>query len=40
MPKVPVEKNKKRLKTLWFNMRQEPVVYINGKPFSPRDQEQ
>jgi len=24
-------------KILWFNFRKEPVVYINGSPFSPRD---
>merc|ERR1712045_108423 len=23
-------------KTIWFNMRKEPVVYVNGKPFAPR----
>jgi hypothetical protein len=23
-------------KIIWFNMRKEPVVYINGKPFAPR----
>jgi hypothetical protein len=24
---------------LWFNMRKEPVVYINGNPFAPRNPE-
>merc|ERR1712123_509565 len=24
-------------KILWFNFRKEPVVYINGSPYSPRD---
>ena len=23
-------------KMIWFNMRQEPVVYINNQPFAPR----
>ena len=23
-------------KMIWFNMRKEPVVYVNGKPFAPR----
>merc|ERR1712012_871587 len=26
-------------KILWFNMRKEPVVYINGNPFAPRNPE-
>lgn len=26
-------------KMLWFNMRKEPVVYINGSPFAPRNPE-
>jgi len=26
-------------KLLWFNMRKEPVVYINGNPFAPRNPE-
>ena len=21
---------------VWYNMRQEPVIYINGTPFAPR----
>merc|ERR1711936_95991 len=24
---------------LWFNMRKEPVIYINGNPFAPRNPE-
>ena len=24
---------------LWFNMRKEPVVYVNGNPFAPRNPE-
>merc|ERR1712192_281743 len=23
-------------KMIWFNMRKEPLVYVNGKPFAPR----
>jgi len=26
-------------KLLWFNMRKEPVVYVNGNPFAPRNPE-
>merc|ERR1719327_1177763 len=26
-------------KMIWFNMRKEPVVYVNGKPFAPRNPE-
>jgi len=26
-------------KTIWFNMRQEPVVYLNGVPCAPRKQD-
>jgi len=29
----------KPLKTIWFNMRQEPVVYVNGLPNTLRDPE-
>lgn len=24
------------LKVIWYNMRQEPVVYLDGVPFAPR----
>jgi hypothetical protein len=24
---------------LWFNMREEPVVYVNGRPFVLREQQ-
>eukprot|EP00092_Neocalanus_flemingeri_P002085 GFUD01002224.1.p1 GENE.GFUD01002224.1~~GFUD01002224.1.p1 ORF type:complete len:538 (+),score=154.55 GFUD01002224.1:88-1701(+) len=33
---VPKGIDEKPVKTIWFNMRQEPVVYINGQPFAPR----
>ena len=26
-------------KFIWFNMRKEPVVYVNGNPFAPRNPE-
>ena len=26
-------------KLIWYNMRQEPVIYINGTPYAPRDPE-
>ena len=28
----------KRVHALWINMREEPVVYINGKPFVLREE--
>jgi len=34
------EKMPKEEKVIWFNMRQEPVVYINGKPTAPRKKEE
>merc|ERR1719400_1317484 len=40
--KIALEKIKgscdeKNNKIMWFNLRKEPVVYINGQPHSPRD---
>jgi hypothetical protein len=26
----------KPIRTIWYNMRQEPVIYINGIPYAPR----
>ena len=26
-------------KVFWFTMRQEPIVYVNGSPYAPRDPE-
>jgi len=26
-----------KMKTVWFNVRREPVVYVNGNPCAPRD---
>ena len=31
------EKVTKGDKLIWFNMRQEPVAYVNGQPVTPRD---
>ena len=28
----------KRVHALWINMREEPVVYINGRPFVLREE--
>jgi len=27
----------KPLQTIWYNMRQEPVIYVNGIPYAPRN---
>jgi hypothetical protein len=29
------ERNKKHV--IWINLREEPIVYVEGKPFAPRD---
>jgi len=34
-----VKSGKENEKIFWFSMRQEPIVYINGEPHSPRDPE-
>lgn len=34
-----VGKQENHGKTIWYNMRQEPVVYINGIPYAPRHPE-
>ena len=28
---------KENSKIFWFTMRQEPIVYVNGCPYAPRD---
>ena len=33
---APKGSDDKPAKTIWFNMRQEPVVYINSHPYAPR----
>ncbi len=39
LEKVPKGSPEKPMKTIWYNMRQEPVVYINGIPYAPRHPE-
>ena len=34
--KVPRGSGEKAAKTVWFNMRQEPVIYCDGVPCAPR----
>ncbi|KAF6164668.1 hypothetical protein GIB67_035103 [Kingdonia uniflora] len=36
---IGAQKNGKKTKVLWHNLREEPVVYINGRPFVLRDVE-
>ena len=31
--------SKENVKIYWFTMRQEPIVYVNGCPYAPRDPE-
>ncbi|XP_037496180.1 paladin isoform X2 [Jatropha curcas] len=36
---IGAQKDGRRAQVLWFNLREEPVVYINGRPFVLRDVE-
>ncbi|KAF2324970.1 hypothetical protein GH714_021961 [Hevea brasiliensis] len=36
---IGAQKDGSRVHVLWFNLREEPVVYINGRPFVLRDVE-
>ncbi|KAI9082587.1 hypothetical protein K1719_035456 [Acacia pycnantha] len=36
---ISAQKEGKRVQVLWINLREEPVVYINGRPFVLRDVE-
>jgi len=36
LEKVPRGTEEKPVKTIWYNMRQEPVIYCNGEPYAPR----
>lgn len=36
---IGAQKNGKQKRVLWHNLREEPVVYINGRPFVLRDVE-
>ena len=31
-----IRKEKENEKIIWFSMRQEPIVYVNGSPYAPR----
>ena len=39
LEKVKAVSGEAATKILWFNMRKEPVVYVNGKSFAPRSPE-
>lgn len=39
MEKLPKGTEEKPITTLWYNMRQEPVIYVNGIPYAPRNPE-
>jgi len=36
LDKIPKGTPEKPIRTIWYNMRQEPVIYINGMPYAPR----
>ena len=36
LEKVPRGSEEKVVRTVWFNMRQEPVIYCDGLPCAPR----
>ncbi|XP_050236366.1 uncharacterized protein LOC126686370 [Mercurialis annua] len=36
---IGAQKDGKQVQVIWFNLREEPVVYINGRPFVLRDVE-
>merc|ERR1712038_1542076 len=36
LEKVPRGSNEKVVRTVWYNMRQEPVIYCDGVPCAPR----
>ena len=40
LDKMRPEKEGEKAKVNYYNMRQEPVVYLNGTPFAPRAAEQ
>jgi len=39
LDKLPKGTEEKPIKTIWYNMRQEPVIYVNGTPYAPRNPE-
>jgi len=39
LDKMPKGTEEKPINTIWYNMRQEPVIYVNGTPYAPRNPE-
>ena len=39
LDQIPKGTDEQQTKIMWFNMRQEPVIYINGNPCAPRHPE-
>ena len=39
LEKLPRGTEEKPIKTIWYNMRQEPIIYINGASYAPRNPE-
>merc|ERR1712121_192523 len=39
LDKLPAGTEEKPIRTIWYNMRQEPVIYVNGTPYAPRNPE-
>ena len=39
LEQIPKGTDDQQTKIIWFNMRQEPVIYINGNPCAPRHPE-
>lgn len=37
LEKLPKGDEDKPITTIWYNMRQEPVIYVNGIPYAPRN---
>jgi len=37
LDKLPKGSEEKPINTIWYNMRQEPVIYVNGTPYAPRN---
>ena len=36
LAKIPGGVRGQAVRTIWYNMRQEPVVYLDGMPYAPR----
>ena len=37
--KIPGRVGETPARTIWYNMRQEPVVFLDGVPYAPRAQD-